>query len=68
MSNRLLTPDDLPAKGIKLSNSQRWRLEQAGKFPRRVHPSPGRIGYVEREIDEHIDKCIAARDAVSEVA
>lgn len=68
MSDRLLAADDLPDKGIRLSNSQRWRLERAGKFPRRVHPSPNRIGYVEREIDEYIAKCIAERDSQPEVA
>lgn len=68
MSDRLLSAEDLPAKGIRLSNSQRWRNERAGKFPRRVRISDNRIGYVEAEIDAYIASRIAARDAQSEVA
>lgn len=68
MSNKFLDDDGLRAKGIKLSNSQRWRKERAGTFPRRVRISDNRIGYVESEIDAWIDSRVAARDAVQEVA
>ena len=61
MSDVLLPYDALRTKGITLSKCQIWQLERAGKFPQRVYPSAGRVAWVEREIDEHLAKCIAAR-------
>lgn len=39
-------------KGIPLSARQLKRLEDAGRFPRRVRLSANRIAWVESEIDE----------------
>jgi prophage regulatory protein len=39
------------------------RLEAAGAFPQRVPLGPGRVGYVEEEIEDWIRKRIAERDA-----
>jgi prophage regulatory protein len=39
------------------------RLEAAGLFPKRVPLGPGRVGYVEEEIERWIMKRIAERDA-----
>jgi len=39
------------------------RLETAGRFPQRVPLGPGRVGYVEEEIDDWIRTRIAERDA-----
>lgn len=39
------------------------RLEAAGAFPKRVPLGPGRVGYVEEEIEDWITKRIAERDA-----
>ena len=33
-----------------LSRTQRWRLEQRGKFPKRRHPSEGITAWVESEV------------------
>jgi prophage regulatory protein len=52
----------LAAKGIAYSKPHLWRLEKAGKFPKRVMVGAGRYGYVESEIDGYIDQKIAERD------
>ena len=41
------------------------RLEAAGLFPKRVPLGPGRVGYVEEEVENWIIKRIAERDARS---
>lgn len=38
------------------------RLEAIGRFPQRVPLGPGRVGYVEQEVDDWITKRIAERD------
>ena len=38
------------------------RLEAAGLFPKRVPLGPGRVGYVDEEIESWIKKRIAERD------
>ncbi len=50
----ILTLDDLPRRGIKLSRVTIWRLEKAGVFPRRIQISPGRVGWLESEVDDYI--------------
>jgi prophage regulatory protein len=59
---RLISHDDLKAKGIPYSKVHLWRLEKQNRFPKRVRIGSGRYGYVEAEIDEYIDGCIEARD------
>lgn len=38
------------------------RLEAAGLFPKRVPLGPGRVGYVDEEIEDWIKRRIAQRD------
>ena len=38
------------------------RLEAAGQFPKRVPLGPGRVGYVDEEIEDWIRNRIALRD------
>jgi prophage regulatory protein len=38
------------------------RLEAAGKFPKRVQLGPGRVGWVEEEIEQWCRARIALRD------
>ncbi|WP_421704999.1 helix-turn-helix transcriptional regulator [Aliiroseovarius sp.] len=38
------------------------RLEKAGKFPRRVQLGPNRVGWVESEVLEWLERRLAARD------
>jgi prophage regulatory protein len=61
MSPVLISYDGLKAKGITLSKCQIWRLERAGKFPKRVPISPARHAWLESEIDAHVAGLIAAR-------
>ena len=63
MADRLISHEDLRGKGIPYSKPHLWRLEKAGKFPKRVPIGAGRYGYVESEIDEHVRLLIAARNA-----
>ena len=50
-----------PEKGIPYSRVHLARLEKAGKFPKRVPIGEGRVGWLESEIDQHIDDCAAKR-------
>src|SRR5882757_4470948 len=68
MSRRLIPYDALAAKCITYSKPHLWRLEKAGKFPKRVPIGAGRYGYVETEIDAYIDAKIAERDASAAAA
>ena len=40
-----------------------WRLEKAGRFPRRVKLGPNSVGWVAEEIDDWIKARVAERDA-----
>ena len=68
MTKRLIAYDDLATKGIPYSKPHIWRLEKQGKFPKRVPIGASRYAYVEDEIDEFVDRMIAARDAKLAVA
>ena len=65
MAPRLIPYEDLKAKCIRYSKPHLWRLEKAGKFPKRVPVGASRYGYVEEEIDAYISAQIAARDHVA---
>ena len=54
---------DLRGRGVPLSRRQLDRLEAAGKFPRRVHISERRVGWVAAEIDAHVADKVANRCA-----
>lgn len=62
MAKRLIPYESLEAKCILYSKPHLWRLEKAGKFPKRVPVGASRYGYVEEEIDAYIAERIAARD------
>jgi prophage regulatory protein len=59
---RLIPYSALAAKCITYSKPHLWRLEKAGKFPKRVPIGVGRYGYVEAEIDEWIETRVRERD------
>jgi prophage regulatory protein len=65
MAERLVTLNDLPGFGITLSNCQLRRLEAAGQFPRRIRPTPRTFGWLVSEIELHIARAAAARNAVA---
>lgn len=41
------------------------RLEAAGKFPKRVQLGPGRVGWVDQEVEDWLKQRIAERDALT---
>jgi hypothetical protein len=61
-ARKLLSPDQLPGKGIILKNDQRKNLEDLGLFPRRVPITHRTHAYVEEEIDTYLESRIGARD------
>ena len=64
-TSRLLSYEELkPVKGIRYSRTHIKRLEDAGLFPKRVHPVEGsqQIGWFDHERDEHLAARAAARD------
>jgi prophage regulatory protein len=62
-SPALIEFSDLRERGIPHGRRHLDRLEAAGKFPRRVHISERRVGWVAEEIDAHIAAKIANRCA-----
>jgi prophage regulatory protein len=68
MTRRLIPYEELADKCIPYSKPHLWRLEKAGKFPKRVPTGPGRYAYVEAEIDNYIQTKIAERDAAATAA
>jgi prophage regulatory protein len=57
MSRRLLTyPELKELKGVDYTRQHLGRMEQKGLWPKRVQYGPGRIGWFEDEIDEHLSK------------
>lgn len=62
---KLISYQDLRAKGINCSMVTLWRWERAGKFPKRVSMSHQKVAWVEPEVDAHIASRIAARPPVA---
>jgi prophage regulatory protein len=62
---KLLDHAALQERGVPYGKVQLWRLEKAGKFPKRVPISPSRVAWVEQEIDAWIKARVAARDVVA---
>ena len=62
---RILKFDELKSrKGIPYSRVHIGRLEAQGNFPSRVRLGPGRVGWVETEIDSWLVERVARRDAI----
>ena len=59
---RLIAFEELKALGIPYSKVHIWRLEKAGRFPKRVQVGQRRHGWAEDEINQHIAALIKARD------
>jgi prophage regulatory protein len=59
---KLVSRDDLQARGIKFSRVHLHRLERAGLFPQHVKYGAGNfIAWFEDEIDAYLDALAAAR-------
>lgn len=61
----LLTRDDLPRLGIRISNSTMLRLEAAGKFPKRLRIGDHSVAWLASEIQAHIEALALARGAAA---
>lgn len=59
---KLLSKKDVRAK-VLYSPAHIARLEAAGLFPRRVQLGPGRVGWVDEEVENWLKARIAERDA-----
>ena len=59
---RLLTFPDLGSRGVPYTRVHIYRLEQQGRFPRRVRLGENRVGWVESEIEGWLQDRIAERD------
>jgi prophage regulatory protein len=62
---RLLDRAALQERGIPYGRVHLWRLEKAGKFPKRVALSSSRIAWIESEIDAWIGARVTARNRSS---
>lgn len=62
MAPKLLSKEDLPAKGIKYSTAQLYRKIKDRSFPKPVRLGANRVAWPENEIDEWINARIAERD------
>jgi hypothetical protein len=58
---KLLSRQNLEDLGIDYCNVHLLRLEEDGKFPKRLYLSPARVAWVETEIMEYLARCVAAR-------
>lgn len=66
---KLLSYDELKAvKGIIYSKVQLWRLEKAGRFPKRIPLGAARHAWAEHEIDSWIDERMRERGSTPEAA
>jgi prophage regulatory protein len=61
---KLLSQRDLkPLKGIEYSETQIWRKERDGSFPKSIRIGTNRKAWLESEIDAWIKARVAERDA-----
>ena len=61
-TSRILTYAELKSvKGITATRPTISRWEEKGQFPQRIQISPGRIGWYEHEVDEHVSEKAEAR-------
>jgi prophage regulatory protein len=58
----IIYPELKTKKGIPFCRDHLRRLWKKGKFPRPVDVGPGRLAWVEEEIDAHIAEIVAKRD------
>lgn len=60
----LIGHEGLKARGIDYSRSHLWRLEAAGRFPKRVHVGSGRVAWIQHEVDNYLSDLASARDFI----
>lgn len=60
---QLIDHEGLRRKGITFSRQHLHRLIKRGKFPAPVKIGDNRVAWIESEIDEFLEACVAKRDA-----
>jgi hypothetical protein len=60
IADRLLTPNDLPDKGICYHLNHLRKLWKAGRFPRPIKLSPRKIAWREADLDSWIASKVEA--------
>jgi hypothetical protein len=65
MARTLISPMELPKYGISIGDRQRKRLEDEGKFAKRVPLTERTYAYVEEEIISYCEARIAERNGKS---
>jgi prophage regulatory protein len=60
---RVVVLEQLPSLGVYYSRVHLDRLEKAGRFPRHVQIGPGRIGWLQHEVEAWVAGFIGRRDA-----
>jgi prophage regulatory protein len=58
---RLVTFKQLQEMGICYCREHLWRLEAAGKWPRRIYLSPQKVVWDLNEILDHVERLAAER-------
>jgi prophage regulatory protein len=58
---RVLRYEQVRAKGFAYTRQHLGRLEATGLFPKRVKIGPKRVGWLEHELDGHIEAAAARR-------
>jgi len=61
MSDRIIPKPELFSK-VGMSDTQVWRWEKRGKFPKRINLGGKSVGWFESEIDEWLEKKSKERD------
>ena len=59
--NRVIRKPELMSR-IPLSDPTIWRLEKAGRFPKRLQLGGNSVGWLEEEIDAWLAERVAARN------
>ena len=62
---RILTFPELRDHGVVYGRRQIDRIEAKGRFPKRVPIGENRVGWLETEIDAHVEMQIAARSTAA---
>jgi prophage regulatory protein len=63
---RMLSRDDLRARGIKFSRQHLHRLIRQKRFPAPVKIGANTNAWLEPEIDEYLANCVAKRDSATQ--
>ena len=64
---KILSYQDLKARGIRFSRQWIDELIRQGRFPKKVYLGDATVGFVEDEIEEYLESKIAERDEAQQL-